>query len=288
MHKQKTRGGFSFIELLLYITLFISASVLIVGILESVTRIQGRENAVVSVTSESNFVVQTVQRVVRDASVIEDASSSLRLRTKTDAKDPTRIYLSGTTVYMQEGNAAAVALTTDKVTASGLTFTKFSNPPSKDTVQIDLTIAYNTSNPRSAFSKTLRSAISKVSAVTFDSDLIPSGANLKVGTGAQKWQDANFSGAVSIDSTLTVGTNDAKKIYFNPTNGFLGINVGTSPISAIQVSSTSYIQMGNSDGAPTAGDCDAATELGRMIFDYTNNRIYICDGTGGWRSATTT
>lgn len=284
MYTQKTRQGFSFIELLLYMTLFITASVLIVGILESVTRIQGRESAVVSVTSESNFVIQTIQRVVRDSSLIEDASSSLKLRMKALTKDPTRIYLSGTTIYMQEGGATPIELTTDKVNASGLTFTKFSNPPSKDSVQIDLTIAYNTTNPRSVFTKTLRSAISKVSAVTFDSDLIPSTSNLKVGTGAQKWQDANYSGAVSVDGNFTVDTNT---FFVDATNNFVGVGT-SSPQSTLTIGGSNYLQIGTRSGAPTGTDCDVAAELGRMVFDYANDRLYVCDGVSGWKSATTT
>jgi hypothetical protein len=284
MHNHRSRSGFSFIELLLYITLFITASVLIVGVLESIVRIQGHENAVSTVTSETNFVMQAIQRVVRETSLIQEASSSLLLRAKNLTKDPTRIYLSSNTIYLQEGNAAPVALTTAQVNASGLTFTKFSNPPSKDTVQIDLTIAYNTSNPRSVFSKTLRSAISKVSAVTFDSDLIPSTSNLKVGTGAQKWQDANYSGAVAIDGNLTV---DTRTLFVDATNNFVGVGT-SSPQSALTVGGSGYLQIGTVNGVPTATDCDVAAELGRIIFDYSNNRLYTCDGTGGWRFATTT
>jgi len=35
-------------------------------------------------------------------------------------------------------------------------------------------------------------------------------------------------------------------------------------------------------GAPTAGDCDAAAELGRLTFDTTNSRFYYCTGATGW------
>jgi len=284
MQKNRSRSGFSLIELLLYVTLFITASVLIVGVLESIVRIQGHENAVSTVTSETNFVMQAIQRVVRETSLIQEASSSLLLRAKNLTKDPTRIYLSSNTIYLQEGNAAPVALTTAQVNASGLTFTKFSNPPSKDTVQIDLTIAYNTSNPRSVFSKTLRSAISKVSAVTFDSSLIPSDTNLKIGTGSQKWQDAFFSGAVSVDGDFTV---DIDTLKVDVLNGFVGVGT-SSPESTLTIGGSNYLQIGTRSGAPPSGDCDADAEHGRMIYDYANNRLYICDGAGLWKSATTT
>ncbi len=31
-------------------------------------------------------------------------------------------------------------------------------------------------------------------------------------------------------------------------------------------------------GAPTAGDCDADAERGRLAIDTTNNRLYVCNG----------
>jgi len=36
-------------------------------------------------------------------------------------------------------------------------------------------------------------------------------------------------------------------------------------------------------GAPTAGDCDNDAELGRMVMDTTNERLYVCNGAArGW------
>lgn len=38
-----------------------------------------------------------------------------------------------------------------------------------------------------------------------------------------------------------------------------------------------------SAGAPTATDCDANSERGRLSIDTTNNRLYVCNGaTRGW------
>ena len=45
-----------------------------------------------------------------------------------------------------------------------------------------------------------------------------------------------------------------------------------------------YLKLAESSGIPPAGDCDnspVGTELGRMIIDIINNRLYIC-GTAGW------
>ena len=42
-----------------------------------------------------------------------------------------------------------------------------------------------------------------------------------------------------------------------------------------------YLRIDDEDGAPPAGDCDANDESGRMIIDYTNDRLYICNQRSG-------
>jgi len=44
-----------------------------------------------------------------------------------------------------------------------------------------------------------------------------------------------------------------------------------------------YIQIKANNGVPGSVDCDEDTERGRMILDYLNNRLYICNGAvRGW------
>jgi hypothetical protein len=33
---------------------------------------------------------------------------------------------------------------------------------------------------------------------------------------------------------------------------------------------------------PAAGDCDAAGETGRLVYDNGTNELWVCDGAGGW------
>lgn len=263
--------------------MFTIGATLLVGILESVTRIQGRESAVTEVTGQSTFVMQRIQQAVREASMIEDASSSLRLRTKGSSKDPTIISLSGSTIYISEGSGATVALTNSNVTADTLSFTKISNAPGKDVIQIDLVISYNTANPKKSFTKTLRSAIARVSAATFDSDLLPGTPNLRnIGATGNKWLDGWFNGSVTVDGNLTVSS---APLFVNSSGVGIGVN---SPASQLQVASSGYIQIGYQGGAPASTACDTTAETGRITYDDSNNRLYVCDGTGGWRFATTT
>jgi hypothetical protein len=38
-----------------------------------------------------------------------------------------------------------------------------------------------------------------------------------------------------------------------------------------------YLNIGDHNGAPTAGDCDANAETGRFIYDYTNHKLMVCN-----------
>ena len=90
--------------------------------------------------------------------------------------------------------------------------------------------------------------------------------------------------------------------HFDASSGFnLGLqanggNVGvqnTLPNSPLQVGSiaasgSQYLQIDAEGAPPGASDCDEFAETGRMIFDYSYMRIWICGGTSGWRYVSTT
>src|SRR3972149_1410003 len=218
------RRGFTLIELIIYVGIFSIAAGLLIGVLTTFTKVQVRESATTAVSQEAQFVIQTIQRLVTDASLIElekdSATSTLKLRMPVAGLDPTCIQFSNGTVYLMQGNdgankqtcfatstAQAKALTTSKVVVNSLTFKKFENPPSTDTVKIDLTISYNSTNPQeSAISRTLQTAIAKVSAATFDSNIIPSAdTQYDVGIGGNRWRNGLFSNSLLVGYTSITG-----------------------------------------------------------------------------------
>ena len=173
------------------------------------------------------------------------------------------------------GNQTINDLTTNKAwnASNALAFTKFSNTPAHDIIQVDLTLNYNTPNPQSAFSKTLSTAIGRVSAATFDSNLIPAGTvgSRNIGQVTQQWENLYLSGNLNVAG-----------------NGV--VTAATGPSGDFTVGPTGYLRFDKSAaGAPSVTDCDQDTERGRFYIDTANNLLYICNGqTRGWDYITLT
>jgi Tfp pilus assembly protein PilE len=228
-----SRKGFTVIELLIFSAIFAVVSIAFVAILLTITRVQLRETSIAEVSQESQFLLQSIQRYIENSSLIEMPAdvptSTLKLRMPSLANDPTYVYLSSSTVYVKETNGgAAVPLTSSRVLVSSMSFTKRENAAGHDSVAVSFIVEYNTSNIQQKASRALTTAIARVSAATFDSDLRASSANAKIGAAAQEWQSINStiffsgsnvgigSGAVSpqqrleVDGGLRLNTSAAK------------------------------------------------------------------------------
>jgi type II secretory pathway pseudopilin PulG len=203
--KLRSREGFTLVEILIFTAILAIVAVAFSSILVSITRVQVRQSAAAEVNQQSQFLLQTLQRYVESSSLVEMSSdaptTTLKLRMSATASDPTYIYLSGGVVYLKETeNGAIQPLTSESVTVTDLTFNKRANPPGPDSVSIVFTIAYNTSNVQNRYVQEIDTAITRVSAATFDSNVIPSVNNTyKIGASSQVWQSINdlvyFSGS---------------------------------------------------------------------------------------------
>lgn len=199
------KSGFTLIELLIFVAVFTTMLLGFVAVLVSFTRVQVRQSGAAEVNQQSQFLLQTVQRYVEESSAVEipyDASTStLKLRMSAGSSDPLYIYLSGNTVYLRETDAGQPsALSSNRVNVTELSFVRRANPPGHDLVSVVFTVAYNSPNIQERFSRTLDSAIARVSAATFDSSVIPSSTNTyDLGVSSQIWRSVNnmiyFSGS---------------------------------------------------------------------------------------------
>jgi hypothetical protein len=91
---------------------------------------------------------------------------------------------------------------------------------------------------------------------------------LRVGSAVDPAATLDVTGTGAISGATTIG-------------GTLGVTGATTLSSTLAV--TDYPRLiKNFAGAPTAADCDAAGEVGRVTYDTTNNRWYVCTSSAGW------
>lgn len=199
----KNVSGFSLVELLIYVAIFSVSSVFLVAILTSVTRVQLRQRSYNEVNHQISFVASTIERLVQESVVVDIdsgiATSTLILRMATSTVDPTKIYASGTLVYIQEGTSTPITLTDSHVSVDNFSVSKFENAGSKSLVHVNLALSYNTNNTQAKFSRAIQFAVARISAASFDSSILPNNsASYDIGSASYQWRDAYFGGNIGI------------------------------------------------------------------------------------------
>jgi type II secretory pathway pseudopilin PulG len=245
-------SAFTVFELVIFGALFSIISIVLVTVLVSILRVQARQSAAAKVNQQSVIFLQKIQGLVEQSSAIEIPSdtptSTLKLRMASSSGDPTYLYLQSGTVYFREMEiGSAQPWTSPEVNVSSLTFTKRANARGHDSVAVSFTMQNNTQNLQQQFVQFLQTSVARVSAATFDSNLVPSANNTwKIGTAAQDWQ--------SINNT----------IYFS--GGNVGIGVA-SPGQTFEVNGG--VRLNTVAGKPT---CDA-TQRGTVWMTQSGTGI---------------
>jgi hypothetical protein len=93
--------------------------------------------------------------------------------------------------------------------------------------------------------------------------------------------DGNLSINNSVGIHFASDTDTGFGSISSSTLTFRAGNVTTTQFSSNDLSSNTNVRffyVSTSAGAPTAGDCDADAERGRMVLDTTNGRFYVCGG----------
>jgi type II secretory pathway pseudopilin PulG len=239
MKKIKNNKAFTLIEVLLYTAIFAIVGGLTTGVLLTVTQVQQRESASAEVTGQLNFIMQRLRQIVSESSNIEIeagvTTSTLKLRMKDSAKDPTCLSLVNGVIKLAEGqgtnpNECATTtsdLTSDRVIVDALNFKKFTQYPGHDTLSLDIQMTYNSQNPKSRVQRTLQSAIARVSAATFDSNLLPGATSFTVGQSGSAWQTV-FVGDGSITSPSYSFGADTNVGIFRPGADILGFTTNSA------------------------------------------------------------
>ncbi|MCP6719872.1 MAG: prepilin-type N-terminal cleavage/methylation domain-containing protein [Patescibacteria group bacterium] len=227
--RDTSKQGFTLIEVLIYTVIFAVSSIFLVSILTAITQIQNRQNSINEVNQQISFVGNTIQRSVSGSSLVDMeagiATTTLTLRMASSTLDPTIIYVdaSNTAIYIQEGAGAAIALTDSNVKVNNFLVTKYENPGGPTVVQVDLALDFNTNNLQAKATRSLKTAITKISAATFDSSVLPNTHNAyDIGNAGNNWKDGFFSGGIGIGT----GPVSAVKLKVNGDIGFASSSAG--------------------------------------------------------------
>jgi hypothetical protein len=79
-----------------------------------------------------------------------------------------------------------------------LDFIKRENSNGRDSVQVAFSMEYATDNISRRFVNRIQSSVARVSAATFDANIVPGGSTYDIGTSASQWRDGYFSSKVGI------------------------------------------------------------------------------------------
>ncbi len=153
----RTKKGFTLIELLIYCGLTLIVVGLFGSIIVTITRIQSQQTAVREITTQADFVINTIKRLIRDSNGLSVTTNQLTVGTDSSSTNPTAVANLNGVIYLQEDGSPAQPLTTSRVVANELTFTDLYSGAS-EVVNIKLTLSFNTNNPQQAASQTLEAA----------------------------------------------------------------------------------------------------------------------------------
>ena len=141
------QGGYTLIELLMYV-------VIISALLTSITFFFGltiearvKNQTIAEVNDQGASTMDYITQTIRNADSITtptagNNSSSLTLVVPTGSLSPTIFNLSGTTLQVKEGAANAVALTSNDVQVSSLTFRNLTRSGTPGHVQVSFTLSH--------------------------------------------------------------------------------------------------------------------------------------------------
>lgn len=260
-------SGFSLVELVVYFAVLATVTGFLVGILYTTTRIGLQDDSASDLSQQISFVAATIQRLVRDSSLVENpagvASTTLFLRLASTTLDPTLVYVDSASsgIYLKEGGETPRRLTSDKVKVSGFSVIKYENPGSFAVVEVNLTLAASTTRAEAAASKTWRGAISRISAATFDSNLLASSTGYTIGQAGAPWNRIFLDDGAAGSPAYTFSGEIALGI-FRVGSGILGLGIGGSEVVRVSAGAPadSIITVGGASrpGCLILGDSDGS------------------------------
>ena len=151
------RKAFTLMELIVFIAIFSLVIVSLITIFVAMINLQTSQTATAQVNQESQFLLQQLQYYISSARLVDMPqdvpANTLVLRAFSSSADPTSIMASGSVAYVQVGAGNAwQALTSNKVSISGISFTRHFNASTSsaafgtDSVSFSFTLSATSTN----------------------------------------------------------------------------------------------------------------------------------------------
>lgn len=120
----KKKAGFTFIELILYITIVTVMLSALVTFAWNIIGATSKSNTEQEVFSQSRFISERIKYEIRNSTGINSvAATSISLITAVPSTNPTVIDFTGGNIRIKQGAAAIVVLNSPDTVISNLTFT---------------------------------------------------------------------------------------------------------------------------------------------------------------------
>lgn len=140
------KKAFTLIEMILYVSLVSTMLFVIVSFLSLILQSRIKNQSIAEVDQQGIQVMQIVTQTIRNAIQINSPSlgasgSSLSINVVSAPNNPTIFDLSSGTIRITEGASSPVSLTSNRITASNLTFQNLSPNSTGGSIRITFTLS---------------------------------------------------------------------------------------------------------------------------------------------------
>lgn len=147
----KKQGGFTLVEMVIYVGAAIFVFGSITGLVFILISSKAKNQAVAEVEQQGAFVMNSITQTIRNAEGINNlaqgtSDSALELDVVDTGDDPTTFNLNNGIIYVTEGTNPAINLTSDRITASDLTFQNLSRDNTPGVIRINFTLSSSSSD----------------------------------------------------------------------------------------------------------------------------------------------
>lgn len=158
----KSQGGFTYIELLIYMVICTIMLNTLVPFAWNVIETGAKSATQQELSSNARFASEIIKYEIRNASGFNVGTSvfgtnpgTLSLIDFTAGNNPTIFNVASGKLMMKQGAGAAVQITSNDVTVTNLTFTNYTSGAISENIQFLLTLTSNTTSTRQEYQGTI-------------------------------------------------------------------------------------------------------------------------------------